>query len=332
MVMAEQERKPRGGGAGFLGGALAGLVVAAAAAAALSVGVGGPATTTTAAPGAGAAVGAAGQAVEEIEAPVAPEPETAPEAVEPEAEAQTDAAPEPEAQAESAVESGVAAAPPPQGAAGVAPEAAAPGVPESAPADAPGAAPASQAAPAPERAWRRHAAAFDAPEGAPVVAVALLGLEADADLVARAAALGAPLTAALDFSAPGAGAALDALTAAGMEALAVDAAPEGPLAGIALRAAAAPPPAAAAEGMLAFALRGDAPGYEGGPLLRPDMTIDAGAGAEFVFQALQEAARRAAGGRPVVVALSADAAALTALARWLAVTDAAAAPLTAAAR
>jgi hypothetical protein len=164
--------------------------------------------------------------------------------------------------------------------------------------------------------------------------VVIVGLGGDAALAERALGLGAPVAAAVEARGAALGDFVDRLRLAGGEALALDAAPEGAFIGVALRGGSVPP-AAAAAGMLALDLRGAAAAldYDAAPTLRPDLAAPAGSGADRVFQTLREAARRGrADGRVAIVALPAEDAALKGLARWLAVTDVAAVPLTVAVR
>jgi hypothetical protein len=184
---------------------------------------------------------------------------------------------------------------------------------------------ATQAAPPPQPAWRRYAAAAAASEG-PRVAVALVGFGEDPAAVERFLALGAPVSVVVD---PGDAALADRARAIGGEALTLGAAGRGAFVGVALTAGAdAPDPE-----LLTLDLREGAarPSADGGLTLRPDLALPDGASAERVFFTLREAERRAleAGG-PVVVALGADEAAVTGLARWMAVSDVPPAPLTAA--
>ena len=181
------------------------------------------------------------------------------------------------------------------------------------------------AAPEPQPAWRRNAEAFDA-RGAAPVAVALTGV--DAGGLARALALGAPLTLVIDAAAPDASALIARARAAGREVVTLGADADPRAVGVAAPGFDADALARARDaGLLTLALTPGAttPPADGAAAFR----LDGGASAARVFQTLQEAARRAASGDGVVVALAASDAALTGLARWLAVTQAAPAPLSA---
>jgi len=181
------------------------------------------------------------------------------------------------------------------------------------------------AAPEPLPAWRRNAEAFDA-RGAAQVAVALTGV--DAGGMARALALGAPLTLVIDAAAPDASALIARARAAGREVVTLGADADPRAVGVAAPGFDADALARARDaGLLTLALTPGAttPPADGAAAFR----LDGGASAARVFQTLQEAARRAASGDGVVVALAASDAALTGLARWLAVTQAAPAPLSA---
>ena len=181
------------------------------------------------------------------------------------------------------------------------------------------------AAPEPLPAWRRNAEAFDA-RGAAQVAVALTGV--DAGGLARALALGAPLTLVIDAAAPDASALIARARAAGREVVTLGADADPRAVGVAAPGFDADALARARDaGLLTLALTPGAttPPADGAAAFR----LDGGASAARVFQTLQEAARRAASGDGVVVALAASDTALTGLARWLAVTQAAPAPLSA---
>jgi len=225
-----------------------------------------------------------------------------------------------------AAEAAAADGAPPAVAPAVAPTVAPPAAPAIAP---PVAAPVAP----PEPAWRRNAEAFDA-RGAAPVAVALSGL--DDALLARALALGAPLTLLIDPAAPGAGAQARRARAAGREVASLGAVADARAVGVAATDFDARALARAGEqGLLALTLTpGAGAAAASGPVAAATFRLDAAASAERVFQTLQEAARRAAPevgvvGVGAIVALEASDAALTGIARWLAVTQAAPAPLSA---
>lgn len=187
----------------------------------------------------------------------------------------------------------------------------------------------------------RNAAAFTA-SGNPLVSVILTGLEPASEHLSRVFDLDAPLTLALDPAAAGGEALGVRAREAGFEVVSRGALADSHAVGsYAVGLARARWDADARtlahdDGMLALALNPSSDdmsttGSRGAA--DADITVgfslDEAASAERVFQTLQEATRRAGENGGVAVALAASDAALTGLARWLAVTEADAAPISA---